>query len=46
MYAPLSLLKTIPRKGLNVEIGDHIYQISKVHPEAGEVVLYLEMLTE
>ena len=26
--------------------GDHIYQITKVHPEAGEVVLYLEMLTE
>ena len=33
-------------KGLNMEIGDHIYQITKVHPEAGEIVLYLEMLTE
>lgn len=46
MYAPLSLLKTIPQKGLSVEIGEHVYQISKVHPEAGEIVLYLEMLTE
>ena len=46
VYAPLSLLKRIPRKGVNMEIGDHIYQITKVHPEAGEVVLYLEMLTE
>ena len=46
MYAPLSLLKTIPQKGLNVEIGEQIYQITKVHPEAGEVVLYMEALTE
>ena len=46
VYVPLSLLKTIPQKGLNMEIGDHIYQITKVHPEAGEIVLYLEMLTE
>lgn len=46
VYVPLSILKTIPQKGLNMEIGDHIYQITKVHPEAGEIVLYLEMLTE
>jgi hypothetical protein len=46
MYAPLSLLKKVPKKGLNVEIGDDIYTITKVHPEAGEVVLYMEMLTE
>ena len=46
VYVPLSLLKAIPQKGLNMEIGDHIYQITKVHPEAGEIVLYLEMLTE
>ena len=46
VYVPLSMLKTIPQKGLNMEIGDHIYQITKVHPEAGEIVLYLEMLTE
>ena len=39
VYVPLSLLKTIPQKGLNMEIGDHIYQITKVHPEAGEIVL-------
>ena len=46
VYIPLSVLKQIPKKGLNVEIGDHIYQIAKVHPEAGEIVLYLEMLSE
>ncbi|MEA5041372.1 MAG: hypothetical protein VB053_02410 [Oscillibacter ruminantium] len=46
MYAPLSLLKTIPKKGQSLEIGDDVYTITKVHPEAGEIVLYLEMLTE
>lgn len=46
MYAPLSLLKKIPRKGLNVEIGDDVYTITKVHPEVGEVVIYMEALTE
>lgn len=46
MYAPLSMLKNVPKKGLNVEIGDDIYEITKVHTEAGEIVLYLEMLTE
>lgn len=46
MYVPLSLLKTVPKKGMNVEIGDDVYTITKVHPEAGEIVLYLEMLTE
>lgn len=46
MYVPLSLLKTTPQKGLNVEIGDDLYTIAKVHTEAGEIVLYLEMLTE
>ena len=46
MYAPLTLLKKAPEKGQNVEIGDDVYTITKVHPEAGEIVLYLEMLTE
>ena len=46
MYAPLSLLKAIPKKGQSLEIGDDVYTITKVHPEAGEIVLYLEMLTE
>ena len=46
MYVPLSLLKTIPQKDLNVEIGDCLYRITKVHPEAGEIVLYMEALTE
>ena len=43
MYVPLSLLKTIPQKDLNVEC---LYRITKVHPEAGEIVLYMEALTE
>jgi len=46
MYVPLSLLKRTPKKGEPVEIGDDLYEITKVHPEAGEIVLYLEMLTE
>ena len=46
VYVPLSMLKTIPQKGLNMEIGDHIYQITKVHPEAGEIVLFLEFPSE
>lgn len=46
MYVPLSLLKRTPKKGEPVEIGDDLYTITKVHPEAGEIVLYLEMLTE
>lgn len=46
MYVPLSLLKTIPQKDLNVEIRDCLYRITKVHPEAGEIVLYMEALTE
>ena len=46
MYVPLSLLKTIPQKDLNVEIVDCLYRITKVHPEAGEIVLYMEALTE
>ena len=29
MYVPLSLLKTIPQKDLNVEIGDCLYRITK-----------------
>ena len=35
-----------PKKGEPVEIGDDLYTITKVHPEAGEIVLYLEGLTE
>ena len=46
MYVPLSLLGQTPKKGLTVEIGDDLYEITKVHPEAGEIVLYLGMLTE
>ena len=46
MYVPLSLLKRTPKKDETVEIGDDVYTITKVHPEAGEIVLYLEGLTE
>ena len=46
MYVPLSLLKRTPKKGEPVEIADDLYTITKVHPEAGEIVLYLEGLTE
>lgn len=48
MYVPFFLLKTIPKKGQSLEISDDdgVYTITKVHPEAGEIVLYLEMLTE
>lgn len=46
MYAPPSLLKKIPHKGSQVEILDNFYTVTKVHPEAGEIVLYMEMLTE
>lgn len=46
MYVPLSLLKKVPKKGQTVEIGDDVFSITKVHPEVGEVVLYLEMLYE
>ncbi|MEA5057768.1 MAG: hypothetical protein VB047_09465 [Anaerotignum propionicum] len=46
MYVPLSLLKTTPKRGQTVEIDDDVYTISKVHIEVGEVVLYLEVLTE
>ncbi|RPF48255.1 hypothetical protein EDD70_1070 [Hydrogenoanaerobacterium saccharovorans] len=46
MYAPLSLLKTTPKRGQTVEIGDDVYTVAKVHAEVGEVVLYLEMLAE
>lgn len=46
MYVPLSLLKTTPKRGQTVEIDDVVYTISKVHTEFGEVVLYLEVLTE
>ena len=46
MYVPLSLLKRTPKKGEPVEIGDDLYTITKVHPEAGEIVLYLEGLSE
>ena len=46
IYVPLSILHRIPKRGLNMEIDGALYEIRKVHPEAGEVVLYLERLTE
>ena len=46
MYVPLSILNQIPTRGLNVEIDGDLFEIKKVHPEAGDIVLYLERLTE
>lgn len=46
MYVPLSILNQIPKRGLNAEIDGDLYEIKKVHPEAGDIVLYLERLTE
>ena len=46
VYVPLFILNQIPKRGLNAEINGDLYEIVKVHPEAGEIVLYLEMLTE
>lgn len=46
MYVPLYVVKVIPKKGQTVEIGDDVFSIVKVHPEVGEIVLYLEMLVE
>lgn len=46
MYVPLALLKRIPKKDETVEIGDDVYTITKVHPEVGDIVLYLEGLNE
>lgn len=39
MYVPLSLLKTIPQKDLNVETGLPVPN-HKVHPEAGNRALH------
>ena len=41
LYAPLSLLKKIPKEGLPVEFGDTIYTITATDVEAGEVIMYL-----
>ena len=46
MYVPLSLLKRTPKKDETVEIGDDVYTITKAHPGAAEIVLYLAGLTE
>lgn len=46
MYVPLAILKRIPKKDETVEIGDDVYTITKVHPEVGDIVLYLEGLNE
>jgi hypothetical protein len=39
-------LPTVPRKDRKIEIEDDIFNITKVDNEAGEIVLYLEMLDE
>ena len=39
VYVPLSMLKTIPQKGLNMEIGDNIYQITAEQIERVNLIL-------
>jgi len=45
-YIPAADLPTLPRKDRKIEIEDDIFNIIKVECEAGEIVLYLEMLDE
>lgn len=45
-YIAAADLPTIPRKDRKIEIEDDIFKITKVENEAGEIVLYLEMLDE
>ena len=46
MYVAFSDIKVVPRKGLQIEIGEDYYKIVKAENENGEIVLYLEMLDE
>ena len=46
LYVPLSILQVVPKKGQTVEIREDAFTITKVHTEAGEIVLYLEMFQE
>ena len=46
VYIAAADLPTLPRKDRNIEIGDDLFNIAKVEVEAGEIVLYLEMLDE
>lgn len=46
VYIAADDLPTIPRKDRNIEIEDDLFNIAKVEVEAGEIVLYLEMLDE
>lgn len=46
MYIPLSVMRKIPKRGQQVEIGDEIYTILKVENEMGELVLKLGMIDE
>lgn len=46
VYIAAADLPTIPRKDRKIEIKDDIFKIAKAECEAGEIVLYLEMLDE
>lgn len=46
MYVPLSILHEVPKRGMKVELKDGLYEIGEVNSEVGEIVLYLQRLTE
>lgn len=45
-YISFEDLKTIPRKGQQIEIEDNLFNIATVSNEDGEIILGLEMLDE
>lgn len=46
MYVAFTDIKTIPRKGMTLEIGDEVYTIVSSANEDGEIIISLEMLGE
>jgi hypothetical protein len=46
MYLSQSELGFIPKRGMDVELGDSLFRIVKVEAEEGEIILRLEALYE
>lgn len=46
VYVPLEVIGKVPRKGLDFELSDKIYKITKAREDVGEVVLTLEVRVE
>lgn len=46
LYIAFSDLKVMPRKGVNIEVEEELFNIIKVANEAGEIILDLERLDE